>query len=291
MLEPLRRFFFRLLSPKDLLPEQFPATSWETGATAASLEKLRSYVAAEAKQAADWYIRKRSFKRRAGQATRLGAMIAGATAGILPVFAQILGQDGKYAFSPSWATVLLAAAALLVTIDYFFGYTSGWVRYLEASQKIVRCMYDFQFDWEMLRTNWVGHDPSTEEVRAALQRLKGAAIQVHQVIQEETTAWAAEFRSTVQRLDEAARARAESAPSAVGVNVTVTNGADIGVWTLALDDGERTPGSGARRALLNIRPGSHKFVAEGRVNNQVVRDEVIAEVRPTGVTEISLTLH
>jgi hypothetical protein len=286
-----RRFFSGRLGPKDLLPNEFPAADWAAGKAVASLQTLRSYVAREATQAADWYIRKRSLKRRAGQAARLAAMVAVAAAGVLPVLAQILGQNGQYAFPPAWATILLAAAALLVSLDYFFGFTSGWIRYLEADQKIVYAVYDFQFDWEVMRTNWVGREPTTEEVRAAIRRLKEAMLQVQKIVEDETAAWAAEFRGTIQRLDEAARARAESPPTAPGATVVVTNGASIGEWTLAVDGGDPTTHTGTRCALVDLRPGPHKFVAEGRVNGQVAHDEVTAEVRPSGVTEISLTLR
>src|SRR5688500_7315626 len=122
-----RRYFPGLLGPKDLLPDEFPVANWDTGQGVASLETLRHYVAREAKQAADWYIRKRSLKRRAGQASRLTALVAVAAASVLPVLAQILGQNGQFAFPPTWASILLAAAALLGSLDYFLGYTSGWV--------------------------------------------------------------------------------------------------------------------------------------------------------------------
>ena len=287
---PRPGFLSRLFGPKDLLLDEFPKADWNAGKALDSLEALRRFVDSQAKQATDWYIRKRSLKRRAGQFTRLVAMVSAAAAGVLPVVAQIFGQNGQYAFHPAWATVLLALAALLVSLDYFFGYTSGWVRYLEAEQKILRTMYDFHFDWEVLRTNWVGREPAAEEVRTALRRLKEAMLQVHQIVLDETTAWAAEFRSTIQRLDEAARARPE-VTAEPGVTVTVTNAAEVGEWTLAVDDGEPKANTGLRRALANLRPGPHKFVAEGQLNGKKVHDEVTVDVRPTGVTEISLTLR
>jgi hypothetical protein len=277
---------------QDLTPDNFPTTDWEASKAVQALEDLRRYATGEARQAETWYLHKRGWKRRAGQVTRLAAMLAVACAGVLPVVAQILGRDGQFAVHPAWATVLLAAAALLVSLDYFFSFTSGWIRYLEAQQKIARALYEFQFDWESLRAGWAGRQPAPEQVNAALGRLKEMILRVQQVVEDETAAWAAEFRSTLQRLDEAARARAEAARAAPGATVTITNpAAAASEWTLAVDDGAPTKHRGSRAALVGLRPGPHKLVAEGQVDGRSARDEVTVEFPPSGVAEVSLTLR
>jgi hypothetical protein len=279
--------FFRV---QDLYQSQFPTVVWDQRGAASALETLRCYVAAEATRAGEWYLHKRSWKRRAGQIVRLLAMLAVAVAGVLPVIAKIFGQSGQFAVDATWSTVLLGAAGLLVSLDYFFGFTSGWIRYLEAQQKIGKTLYEFQFDWEALRTSWTSGDPAPEQVHIALIRLKGMILQVQQIVEDETAAWASEFRTAVQRLDEAARAKPETVALPAGATVTVTNGAGVDAWTLAVDDGTPTVKVGSRCALVGLRPGPHKFAVEGQVDGRTARDEVSAEIRPTGVTEVTLTL-
>jgi hypothetical protein len=274
----------------DIRQGEFPKVSWEPGKIVESLESLRGFIVQEGTQASDWYLQKRRGKRRGGQITRISAMIVVTLAGVLPVLVKMLPESSKLVIDPAWATVLLAIAGLLVSFDYFFGFTSGWVRYLEARQKILRTLNEFQFDWEALRTNWATPEPGPEQVRSALLCLKTTLLKIEQIVEDETSVWATEFRTTVQKLDEAARAKAEAAPATVGATVTVTNGAGIGTWALSVNDGSPEPHSGDHCALVGLRPGPHKFVVEGKLAGNPARDEVTAEIRPTGVTEVSLTL-
>jgi hypothetical protein len=281
-----------LSKAEDLKSGQFPNLTWNGTSDAPSLESLRQYVIDQARAAEDWYLRKRVWKRRGGLTTRLLAMFCTAVGGGIPVLVQMFPTvDGKPAFSPAWASIVLAAAAFFVGLDYFLGYTSGWMRYLQAQQKIAGIVRAFQFDWETLRAGWSGTNPTHEQVMAALARLKDTALQVQQVVEDETNAWIAEFKSTLKLLDEAARAKAE-APPRPGATVVITNGAQVtGTWSLRVDDGAATQHRGERAALVALLPGVHKFAVEGQMGNDLKRDEVSAAIPASGVAEVSLTLH
>jgi hypothetical protein len=276
---------------EDIKSAKFPDLTWDGAADARSLEALRDYVIAWAGGAETWYLRKRIWKRRGGLLTRLLAMLCTAVGGAMPVVLQAHpGPDGKPWFSPAWASVVLGMAALFVGLDYFLGFTSGWMRYVQAQQKIAGIVQAFQFDWETLRAGW-GANPSREQVLAALGRLKDIALQVEKVVQDETDAWIAEFKSTLKLLDDAARAKAEAAPLP-GANVVVTNGDQVaGEWTLTVDDGAATRHRGQRAAQVGLQPGAHKFAVEGQMGNDRKRDEVTAVVPASGVAEVSLTLR
>jgi hypothetical protein len=290
-----RQRLFALRSSKtrapDLAPDPFPDVRWD-GAAGESLDRLRRYVIGEAQQASQWYLQRRTWKRRGAQATRVGAITAVSLASIIPVLAQLLGTDGRFAFNPGWGTVVLAAAALLVALDYFYGYTSSWVRYLDAEQKVARIVYEFQFDWERLRVGWAGNTPAPDQVAAALARLRDTVLSVQQVVEDETSLWTAEFRSTLKQLDDVARARPPSVPAGAGANVTVTNGAALpDGWCLSVGDGPTEPHRGNRAALTNLKPGPCKFAAEGVREGRTVRDEATVEIPVQGVVEVSLTLN
>jgi hypothetical protein len=276
---------------EDLKSRTYPSLTWTDAANAQSLETLRDYVIGQAVAAEDWYLRKRVWKRRGGLLTRLLAMLCTAVGGAIPVLVQIFGDGGKPAFSPAWASIVLGMAAAFVGLDYFLGFTSGWMRYLQAQQKIAGIVEAFQFDWEALRAGWGGANPTREQVVAALARLKEIALQVEQVVEDETNAWIAEFKSTLKLLDDAARAKAEAVPRP-GATVVVTNGAQVtGEWSLTVDDGAVTQHRGERAALVGLLPGAHKFVVEAQVGTDRKRDEVSAVIPPSGVAEVSLTLR
>lgn len=276
---------------QDLKSKRFPNVTWDGPADAQSLETLRDYVIAQAEAAEDWYLRKRVWKRRGGLITRLLAMLGTAVGGVIPVLVQMYAQDGKPAFSPAWASIALGLTALFVSLDYFLGYTSGWMRYVQAQQTIAGIVRTFEFDWETLRAGWAGAKPSHEQVMAALGRLRDTALQVQKVVEDETNAWIAEFKSTLKLLDEAARAKQE-APPRPGATVVVTNGTQVaGQWSLQVDDGAASQHRGERAAIVGLLPGTHKFTVEGQMGNDLKRDEVSAVIPPSGVAEVSLTLR
>ena len=49
---------------------------------------------------------------------------AGTVAGIIPILAQILTENGKPRIQPAWASVALGIAAAFVLLDRFFGFSS-----------------------------------------------------------------------------------------------------------------------------------------------------------------------
>ncbi len=65
-------------------------------------------------EAEGWYRRKRPRKARWGRALRVGAIVLGAVAVILPVLAEISTTNSRPAIAPGWAAIALAAAATLI---------------------------------------------------------------------------------------------------------------------------------------------------------------------------------
>ncbi len=67
---------------------------------------------------------------------RVSAIACGAVAAILPILSQIYTTDDKAAIAPGWAAVALAGAAALVGLDRYFGFSSGWTRFMAAELRI-----------------------------------------------------------------------------------------------------------------------------------------------------------
>lgn len=74
--------------PADLTPQDFPKPSWEPNKFAEALKQLFDYSAGEAKRAIEWYAIKRAPKQLSGRVLRVGAIVATAAAGIIPVLSQ-----------------------------------------------------------------------------------------------------------------------------------------------------------------------------------------------------------
>ena len=121
----------------DLTPGGFPADlKWTQDDATESLEKLYQFANNECKRAIDWYFNKKRSKRIAGYASRVGAILALAVSGLIPILGEIYKTNDIPSISPAWATVALAIVAIFVALDRLGGYTSGWVRYVRTGQTL-----------------------------------------------------------------------------------------------------------------------------------------------------------
>lgn len=70
-----------------------------------SLSTVFSHAVSLATAAESWYATKRRSKRYWGRTLRVGAILLGTVAAVLPVLGQIFTNDGKPAIPPGWAAV------------------------------------------------------------------------------------------------------------------------------------------------------------------------------------------
>jgi hypothetical protein len=261
-----------------------------------SLAALYGYVVGAAEDAIGWYVREKGWKRRFGRAIRVLAILAVAAAALLPLLAQIdaaesgTRQELSGWTQPAWASVLILLAATLVGLDRFFGFSHGWMRYVDAQMKLTAALEQFDVDWQK---HWVsvGEDgPSPEQTLAMLSACGAFAAQVRAIVNAETAEWIQEFRATLSQVDETVKARGAEAQSGI-VNVTVTNGelAADG-WMLTVDGGREVRHQGRTAALANLWPAAYRLRVEGRIGDQPVQAERAVLVRAGMETSVELTL-
>jgi hypothetical protein len=190
---------------KDLIPQGFPRNlDWYPDHRLSSLERLYDFVNSECEKAVGWYYRSKRSKSRLGYWLRAGAIVAVATAGIIPIIGEIFeASDGSPLISPAWATVALAIAALFVALDRFGGYTSGWVRYVRTAQKLSILQADFCLDWEEYRFNLphTHEEEHVEYIKEGIRKCREFLREVNREVQNETNLWAQEFQQALVEVD------------------------------------------------------------------------------------------
>jgi hypothetical protein len=198
------------MTANDLRPVPRSDLKWDTEHAEASLNSLFEQAEQHGVRAINWYLNAKRPKKLIAQGLRLGAIGAAAIAGILPMLSQILvtSSDQLLLFQPVWASIALGVAALLVAIDHFFGFSSGWMRFITTEHQIRQILHEFQLDYDIERATWQGKPPTPEQVQSVLQRCKSFLIQVDEIIRQETEQWVTEFQSALKRIDEAAMAKA-----------------------------------------------------------------------------------
>ncbi len=178
-------------TPRDVATPSLGELDWSPEGRSESLSKVYAHADGLALEAEQWYARRRRPKRIGGMCARVGAIVLGAVAAILPIVAQIsVGADGKPSIEPAWASIALGAAAALVALDLFFGFTSGWMRFMATEMHLTRLRHDFEYRWEAARASGAPFQELLEHARAFV-------LAVHDELERETGSWVSEFRSNL----------------------------------------------------------------------------------------------
>ena len=184
----------------DLERPELGQLDWSVSARRASLSKAFDHAVDYATGSENWYAKKRRWKKGWGRLLRIGAILLGATAVVLPILSEIFTSEGEPVIAPAWASVALAVAAALVALDHYFGFSAGWMRFMATELKLTNLRHDFEYDWQPLMAKINGH-PSDREVSAALARAQKLVYDIDLALAEETEVWIREFQSSLDRVE------------------------------------------------------------------------------------------
>jgi hypothetical protein len=180
---------------------------WSEKSRVKSLTEVFEYAIGVSREAQDWYEGKHPSKRSSGRALRLTGLLFLGVGGVLPIISEISSSaSGKPAIAPGWAAVALALAAGCGILDRYLGYSSAWMRFILAEQRLESQRQDFEILWNKARANL--HDPPTvAEVDKLLTLARDNVKKVQDVIQRETAEWITEFRGALAEAERSLTAK------------------------------------------------------------------------------------
>jgi len=189
----------------------FPKTlDWSPAKQQESLEQLYWFVMEECAASINWYYRKKGSKSLMGFLLRLGAILAVAVAGLIPLIGELLKRNGIPGISPAWATVALALAGLLIAIDRFGGYTSGWIRYIRTAQMLTSLQGEFRLDWEEYRRSSLQEASGADRTKEGINLCRTFLCAVYDQVRLETDLWAQDFQQALQTVNRNADSQSRS---------------------------------------------------------------------------------
>ena len=203
---------------------------------------------------------------------------------------ELFPRNGESVIRAGWTAILLGIVGALLLLDRFFGFSSGWMRYISTELQLRQIAQEFQMDWEAEKAAWQGNAPSKDQILQMMARCKAFVPQVNNIVREETRIWIQEFESAIRQIDESAKAKtAITEPGAL--NLIVTNGdATTNGWTLSVDNGTPEMYQGKTAGKRNLIPGRHEIKIEGDIGGNVVKAEKVFTVPAGGICEETLTL-
>lgn len=227
-----------------------PDLKWDANSDE-SLNDIYKYVVAFSANTILWYQSRRQPKRYVGLSLRASALLATVIAGLVPLSQEIVGVE----ISAVWSTVLIALAGMVVSIDVLGGFTSGWVRYMLAQQKVERLRDAFLLEWNVLKA-------AQTNTQGMLERAKTFLLAVGKVVDDETQEWATEFQNALKEMEKARKTAAEIERSGA-IEVSLKNPQTVNGWTLEIDGSQRGQTSGKSLAVTDVLIGIRKLKAYG----------------------------
>ncbi len=244
-----------------------------------ALSKVYQYVVAFSDGTILWYGSRRKPKRHWGVTLRVSALLATAAAGLVPLSKEL----GMVQIPGVWSTVLVAAAGVFVSVDVLGGFTSGWVRYMLAHQKVERLRDAFLLEWNALKV-------AQTNAQGMLERAKTFLLAVGKVVDDETQEWATEFQNALKEMEKARKAAAEIERTGA-VEVSVKNPQAVTGWTLEIDGSQRGQTSGKNLAVTDVFVGIHKLRVYGQdTQGKTLSDEKTVKVEGGAMVTKELVL-
>ena len=208
----------------NISPPQWTPPSWQPDQVQNCLDSMRQYVEADVEGAIHWYYAKKPWKAWASQLLKLLTLLATGLGGLLPIVSATgifssglpeaqrqlrnlqVNQIGYFCFG-------LAAAFL--AFDKYFGYSTGWMRYITTAMSLETALRNFRLDWARTTSGLAGAPPSGAALETLLQKIQGFCVAARTLVEKETQAWVMEFQTNLSQLEKEARAAMDSARAAV----------------------------------------------------------------------------
>jgi hypothetical protein len=197
-----------------------------------SLNELRDYAEQLANGALDWYLDKKTSKKRLAACLHWWTYIFGVLAVLIPLLMlnlgkvfdpfvkQYFGIDSNLGSIAAEAAILIAGIAGGATlIDRAAGFTADWMRYITTAARINRTLIEFQFEWNKLDCNspypprpvttgsaGIPSPPARKAKKAAdpiAQRIELAGAfcsKIFELMDQETSIWASELKERVAQM-------------------------------------------------------------------------------------------
>jgi hypothetical protein len=195
-------------------PIDLSKLSWKDGEVGNSLSVLHRYVEDQAQKQIQWYWDNKRSKAYTSMVLRFVAITLFVLGGLVPIVKATLPAStvGKFPFDFGQSGYLLIGiAAGCVGLDRFFGYSTGWIRYVTTAMALEKSLEQFRLEWARDMAKIRGAPPTPEQLENLIQTCGAFSLAIKTQVEQETKAWVVEFQSNLSQLEKDLQAKADEA--------------------------------------------------------------------------------
>src|SRR5215472_15705052 len=205
-------------------PSPLSNLSWKDADVDNSLRELREYVETEAQKQIAWYYAKKARKARMSVTLRFISIVLFVLGGLVPIIKATLPASATATLPFDFGQagyLLIGVAAGCIGLDRFFGYSTGWIRYVTTAMAIEKSLEEFRLEWTRNMAKMRGTPPTTEHLETLIQTCAAFSLAIKSQVEQETKAWVLEFQNNLSQLEKDLQAKADEAkaktkPAAAG---------------------------------------------------------------------------
>ncbi|MES2679069.1 MAG: SLATT domain-containing protein [Bacteroidota bacterium] len=243
----------------------------------------------EANGQAKWYADNKKAKQWWSKVIRSGSIVLVGLGGIFPLIGNSL--DNQHNIS-NWGFICIALAGTLLFLDKFFGFSSGWIRYVLTEMDIRKQAKEFELRWqvEVARLGNCGPDINCDKYIELLNLLKDFSTQIDTLVKQETALWASEFQTNISDLQKMASAKAEELRPG-SIKITVKNRAEYESISIRVGGLEKKQLTGSEALIDGISPGSYEVILSGKNKNseeKKIAAVVVVEANKMATVEMTM---
>lgn len=266
---------------------------WDGENALISLDKLYDFACQEAERAQDWYWKKTSEKKKWAMLLRVVSIASVTLAGIIPILSPIFKNSaGNPLIDPIWSSVAVALGTASLGLDKFFGFSSGWIRYVTSALNVKGWMIEFKYDWELNRAMFILNDNQYDhvEMQTLIMKCSAFASKISSAVQEETKQWAQEFQTSLGTLDQALKQQASTnQPSGLIINLENGDICKEG-WEVKVNGRSLGKHFGKTGVLTELYPGLYQVVITGKITKKELHAETAVKVESGQIASTTLKL-
>ncbi len=268
----------------------------------AALRKVGEVAQAYADNAIEYYRARVGVKRHGARWIRIGALVFGTLAGLiplaLPIFITVVKPDFEGHLKDLLPLSALCAgiSAAFIAFDKLFGLSSAYMRFISAELDLRAKRNAFSVAWAKECIH-AGANPTTDQVLACVDVLAAFLASIDGVVRDETQAWVGEFRGALSELEksvESAKAAGSTAPperGAIEVHVLDVDALDGRKWSLQLATQDPIEYAGtASAAVTHVAPGQVRIAVKSEVGGAPASAERVITVEAGKLTLVELSL-
>jgi hypothetical protein len=272
---------------------EFP--DWDSQDARKSLQILFVATVKQGESAIAWYRDNIRMKRFGSQILRSAAIVLASIGALLPLVVAAASRfdqsnTWKNWVDAQWGYIAFATAAACVAADKFYGFSSGWIRYMKTQMALEGALTDLRYDWIALLSKVATQQPTGDQIQGMLQKMKDFVVLVRTQVQQETDAWVLEFQANLADLTNTVKAQRD-AQKPGSAQVTVSNAKDFdGGVKVQLDQSEDRTIEGTQCLFASVAPGTHEILVIGKKGDQVFKAATVVKVPADSLASVSVAL-